>query len=109
MGVVPAIILEDEADHREHQGERAHQEHPPADRHAHRGDGGGEPDEQGPPAMRAEEAELAGALLDLTFGVVLRPSRQPPTGVQDVEAGQEGKPDRERQRGAPGGVMRQLQ
>src|SRR5262252_5572367 len=89
--VVPAVVLEHEPDHRHEQGERTNQEHPPADRHAYGGQRGSEPDEQRPPAVRAEEAKLAGTLLDLALRLVFRPRRQPPAGEQQIEPGQEGQ------------------
>src|SRR6266705_7079968 len=63
--VVAAVVLEDEADRAEDHEEQPDQEHPPADRHAHGRECRGYAHEQRPPAVRAEEAELAGALLDL--------------------------------------------
>ena len=65
MREVAPVVLEDEADRGEHGEQQPDQEEPPADREAESGGGGGEPEEQRPPAVRAEEADLAGALLDL--------------------------------------------
>src|SRR5215472_7988324 len=108
VGVVTAVVLEHEADHRQQQGERADQEHPPADRDAKRGKGGSKTDEQRPPAMRAEESKLPGPLLDLSLPVVFGPRRQPPASEQDIEASQERKGDGERERGGARRVLRQV-
>src|SRR6516165_12830641 len=84
--VLPAVVLEDEPDRREQDEEHPDQEEPPADRHAERRDRRRQPGDQRPPAVRAEEAELTGAVADLGVGDVLRPGRQPAAGEQEVEA-----------------------
>ncbi len=60
-----SVVLEDEADRGEHGGQHPDQEEPPADGQAQRRRGGGQAEEQRPPAVRAEEADLAGALGDV--------------------------------------------
>src|SRR5215469_2695552 len=106
--VVAAVVLEDEADGREQDTQNPDQEQPPADRHAERRGRGGQAEEQRPPAVRAEEPQLAGALRDLALPVVLGPPGQPPPGEQHVEPGQEGQSDRDRERGGPGRVVREV-
>jgi len=103
---VAPVVLEDEADRREHREQHADQEEPPADRETERSRGHGQTHKQRPPAMRAKEPDLTGALLDLAAVVVFRAPGQAPTGEQHVEAGQDGKPDGERKRGGPGHLLR---
>src|SRR5947209_17798923 len=57
--------------------------------------------EQRPPAVRAEEPDLAGALLDLAVVVGFRAPGQPPPGEEHVEAGQDGQPDAQCERDSP--------
>src|SRR5690606_42095076 len=59
-----AVVLEDPADDGAPDREEADRGHPPADRNAHSGERHCHGDEQRPPAVRAEEAVLAGPLLD---------------------------------------------
>src|SRR5262249_12929892 len=66
------------------------------------------PGDQRPPAVRAEEAELAGALADLRGGAVLGPEWQPAAGEQEVEAGEEGEPHGHGQCRGPGGVLGEM-
>src|SRR5208282_2496428 len=108
MGEVAAVVLEDEADRGEHGEQHPDQEEPPADREAEEGRGRGEAEEQRPPAVRAEEPLLAGALLDLAVGVVFRPLGQAAAGEKNVEAGQHGEKDGERERDGPGRLLRQV-
>jgi DNA-binding NarL/FixJ family response regulator len=105
VGEVAPVVLEDEADRGEHGEAQPDQEQPPADREADRGDGRRQPEEQRPPAVRAEEPDLSGTLLDLALLVVLRALGQATAGEQHVEAGQDGQPDGERDRGGPGRIM----
>src|SRR5580704_12243022 len=72
VGEVAPVVLEDEADRGEHGEQQPHQEQPPADRQSGGRYGRGERQEQRPPAVRAEEADLAGPLLDLALRVVFR-------------------------------------
>src|SRR4029077_17723172 len=81
---------------------------PPPDPHPERATPRRHPGDQRPPAVRAEEAELAGALGDLTRRVVLRPERQPTAREQQVEAGEEGEPHGQGQRRGPGRVLREV-
>src|SRR6185312_13640245 len=76
--VVAPVVLEDEADRREHREQHADQEQPPADRETERSRSRGQTHKQRPPAMRAEEPDLAGALLDLAAVVVFRAPGQAP-------------------------------
>jgi DNA-binding NarL/FixJ family response regulator len=103
---VAPVVLEDEADRREHGEQHPDEEEPPADRETERGRGRGQTHKQRPPAMRAEEPDLAGTLLDLATIVVFRAPGQAPTGEQHVEAGQDGQPDAQRERGGPGHLLR---
>src|ERR1017187_3311301 len=93
-----AVILEHEADPAQDHGQLADQEHPPADRHSHGGQRRGYAHEQRPPAVRAEEAQFARALIDLAALVVLGTQRQPPPGEPHVETGEESEPHRQRER-----------
>jgi len=52
--------------------------------------GRAQPEEQRPPAVRAEEPDLAGALGDLALVVVFRPHGQAAAGEQHVEADEQG-------------------
>jgi DNA-binding NarL/FixJ family response regulator len=106
VGEVAAVVLEDEADRGDHGGQAADQEEPPADREADRGCRRRQAHPQRPPAVRAEEPDLAGALLDLADVVVLRALGQAASGEQHVEAGEQGQPDRERERGGPRHLLR---
>src|SRR5260370_14086830 len=81
---VAPVVLEDEADAGGHQHHDADDDEPPADREADRGDRAGQADPQRPPGVRAEEAQLTGALSDLAPVVVLGPHWQPPPGKQEV-------------------------
>src|ERR1700722_15396179 len=72
VGEVAPVVLEDEPDRGEHHAHDADQDQPPAHREADRGESGGEGHPQRPPAVRAEESQLAGALGDLALRVVLR-------------------------------------
>src|ERR1700722_10218899 len=108
VGEVAAVVLEDQADDGEYQEHRADQEQPPADREADRRRRGGEGHVQRPPAVRAEEPELPGALLDLALIVILGTLRQPAAGEQDVEAGQHGQANGERERGGAGRLLRDV-
>jgi hypothetical protein len=65
VGEVAAVVLEDKADRGEHGEQQPDQEEPPSDRQAQRHNRGGQCEVQRPPAVRAEEPDLAGALLDL--------------------------------------------
>src|SRR5215475_11031699 len=103
--VLPAVVLEDEADRREQDEKHPDQEEPPSDRHTERRHRRRHAGDQRPPAVRAEEAELAGALGDLTGRVVLRPARQPAPGEQEVEAGEKGEAHGQGQRRGPGRVL----
>jgi DNA-binding NarL/FixJ family response regulator len=103
---VAPVVLEDEADRGEHGEQRPDQEEPPSDREAERGRGRGEAQEQRPPAVRAEEPDLAGALLDLGAVVVLRAPGQAAPGEQHVEAGEHGEKDGERERYGAGRFLR---
>src|SRR3984893_17509929 len=76
--VVSPVVLEDEANRRKEQRKQPYQEKPPSDRGTDRRRGRGQAHEQRPPAMRAEEAEFAGAVADLCPWGVLRQRRQPP-------------------------------
>jgi len=105
---VAPVVLEDEGDRGEHQRHDADDEQPPADREAHGGDRGGQPDPQRPPGVRAEEAYLASALGDLALVVVFGAQRQPPPGEQHVEPGEQAQPDRQGQRRRPGRVKRHV-
>src|SRR5690242_1526019 len=105
VGEVAAVVLEDEADRGEDGEHAPDQEEPPADREAGRGERGGEAQPERPPAVRAEEPDLAGALLDLARVVVLRALGQAAAGEQAVEAGEYSQPDRERERGGPGHLL----
>src|SRR5260370_27096567 len=58
--------------------------------------------------MRAEEPKLARAFLDDGVRVVLGTARKPAAGEQQVEPDEEGKPDRERERGAAGRIVGQV-
>src|SRR5215475_6891378 len=102
------VILEDEADNGQQDRQRANEEKPPANGNAERRQRAGQADEQRPPAVRAEEAELADALVDLALVAVLRPLGQAAAGEQYVEAGQERQADRQRQRRRAGRIMREV-
>jgi naphthoate synthase len=108
VGEVAAVVLEDETDRGEHGEQHPEQEQPPADREAERRRGGAETQEQRPPAVRAEEPDLAGALLDLALVVVFGPQGQAAPGEQHVEAGEHGQAHGERERGGPGRVVRDI-
>src|SRR5215467_642314 len=108
VGVGAAVVLEDEADGREHDEEHADQEQPPANGGADGGDRAGQTGEQRPPAVRAEEAKLPGPLSDLAPRVVLWPQRQPAPGEQDVEAAEERQAHRQGQGRSPGWVVREV-
>src|SRR5947199_1642230 len=106
MRVNAPVVLEDKADGGQDHEKHADQEKPPSDRRADGSRGAGQPGEQRPPAVRAEEAKLARALGDLALRVVLGAQRQPSPGEQDVEAAEEGEPHGQRQRGGPRRVLR---
>jgi DNA-binding NarL/FixJ family response regulator len=105
---VTPVVLEDEADRGEHGEQQPHQEEPPADRQAKRRDGRREAEEQRPPAVRAEEPDLAGALRDLALDVVFGALGQPAPGEQHVEAGEQREPDGKRERGGPRRFLRDV-
>src|SRR5579863_7321826 len=108
MRVSAPVVLEDESDGGEDHEKHANQEKPPSDRRADGGHRASQPGEQRPPAVRAEEAEFPGALTDLALWVVLGPQGQPAPGEQDVEAGEERQSHGQRERGGPGGVLREM-
>src|SRR5215472_11836066 len=108
MCEVTAVLLEDEADHREHEREGPDQEQPPADRRAQRGKRSRQANQERPPAMRTEEAKLAGPLLNVALGIVFWPPRQPPAGEQKIEAGQEREPDGQSERCAARRIVREV-
>jgi DNA-binding NarL/FixJ family response regulator len=105
---VAPVVLEDEADRGEHGEQHPDQEQPPADRQAERRGGGREREEQRPPAVRAEETDLAGALLDLADVIVFRALGQAAAGEQHVETGEEREPDGERERGSARRLLRDV-
>src|SRR4051812_12551538 len=80
---VTPVVLEDEPDGG--QDHRAHPDdhHPPPDDDAEAGGRRGHRREHRPPAVRAEEAQLAGALGDLALLVVLRARTDPAPGEQE--------------------------
>jgi DNA-binding NarL/FixJ family response regulator len=108
VGEVTPVVLEDEADRGEHGEQQPDQEEPPADRQANRHRGGREPQEQGPPAVRAEEPDLAGALRDLALDVIFGPLGQPTPGEQHIEADEQRERDGERERGGPRRFLRDV-
>ena len=105
---VAPVVLKDEADRGEHGEQQPDQEEPPSDREADRGRGRGQAHEQRPPAVRAEEPDLSGALLDLGVVVVFGAPRQAAPGEQHVEADEHGETDGERERHGPGRLLRDV-
>src|SRR5215469_16656192 len=105
---VPPVVLEDEPDRGEHDQHEADEDQPPADREPEREDRGGQAEEQRPPAVRAEEADLPGALDDLPLRVVLWPRWQPAASEQRVEADQQAKRHRKRERRRGCGILRRV-
>ena len=105
---VAPVVLKDETDRGEHGEQQPDQEEPPSDREADRGRGRGQAHEQRPPAVRAEEPDLSGALLDLGVVVVFGAPRQAAPGEQHVEADEHGETDGERERHGPGRLLRDV-
>src|SRR5436190_16595530 len=101
-----AFVLEKNADDAGDLRDRADHEQPPAENDAEhqRGRGGGS--DERPPAVRAEETELASALLDLGITTVRRPRPHPPRQEQCVVTDQQAETGRECERRRPRRVLR---